>query len=53
MVFYQSMPGGVQGMRVVTRVVLVEKKVDMKYMYVNVLRKIARMTKRGSNIRTD
>ena len=40
-------------MRVATRVVLVEKKVDMKYMQVNVLRKIAKMTKRGSDTRTD
>ena len=36
-----------------TRVVLLEKKVDMKYMQVNVLRNIARMTKRGSDIKTD
>ena len=36
-----------------TRVVLLEKKVDMKYMQVNVLINIARMTKRGSDIKTD
>ena len=52
-VCYQSIPGGVQGMRVVTRVVLLEKKVDMKNMQVNVLRNIVRMTKRGSGIRAD
>ena len=40
-------------MRVVTRVVLLEKKVDMKNMQVNVLRNIVRMRKRGSGIRTD
>ena len=40
-------------MRVVTRVVLLEKKVDMKNMQVNVLRNIVRMTKRGSGIRAD
>ena len=39
-------------MRVVARVVLLEKKVDMKNMQVNVLRNIVRMTKRGSGIRT-
>ena len=33
--------------------VLLEKKVDMKYMQVNFLRNIARMTKRGSDIITD
>ena len=30
-----------------------EKKVDMKYMQVNGLRNIARMTKRGGDIQTD
>ena len=35
------------------RVVLFEKKVDIKCMQVNVLRNIARMTKRGDDIRTD
>ena len=36
-----------------TRVVLLENKVDTKHMQVNVLRNIARMTKKGSDIRTD
>ena len=35
------------------RVMLLEKKVYMKYMQVNALRNIVRMTKRGSDIRTD
>ena len=30
-----------------------EKNVDMKYMQVNVLRNITRMTKKGGDIRTD
>ena len=36
-----------------TRVVLLENKVDTKYMQVNVLRNIARMTKKGSDITTE
>ena len=36
-----------------TREVPLEKEVGMKYMKVNVLRNIARMTKRGGGIRTD
>ena len=39
-------------MRVTTRVMLLKKKVYMKYMQVNALRNITRMTKRGSDIRT-
>ena len=38
---------------VARRDVPLEKKVDMKYMQVNVLRNIARMTKRGGDIRTN
>ena len=37
---------------VATREVPLEKKVDMKYMQVNVLRNIASMTKRGGDIPT-
>ena len=51
--FVISPSQGVQSMRVATRVVLLEKKVDMKYMQVNILRNIARMTKTGSDIRTE
>ena len=36
-----------------TKMMLFEKKVDLKYMQVNVLRNIARVPKRGSDIRTD
>ena len=36
-----------------TREVPLERKVDMKYMQVNVPRNIAKMAKRGGGIRTD
>ena len=38
---------------VAMRVVLLEKNIDMKYMEVNILRNIARVTKTCSDIRTD
>ena len=37
----------------VTREVPLEKKVDVKYMQINVLRNIASMKKRGRDMRTD
>ena len=54
MICYQSIPGGVQARDSVTmREVPLGKKLDMKYMQVNVLRSIARMTKISGDIRTD
>ena len=37
----------------VTREMPLEKKVDRKYMQVNLLRNTVRITKRGGDIRTD
>ena len=51
--YYQSFPGGVQALdSAATRGVPLEKKVDRKYMHLNVLRNIASMTKRGDDIPT-
>ena len=55
MVYYQSVPGSVQGMRfVATREVPLEKKANTKYIQENVLRysKHDRDTKRGDDIPT-
>ena len=48
MACYQSVLGGVQGMRLVP----LKKKIDTKYMQVNVLRNIESMTKRSDDMPT-